>query len=252
MAEIIECKFDLAGLFDEDDYMYFYGEEITERRADEVVQFLIDELEMSKPMSILDVGCRFGRYSIKLAERGHRVTGIDNIDGFLCQARKNAQDLNLKVNFLNKDMRYVEYNGEFDRAIVMFTGFGYYTDEQNLEVLKNVSKSLDNSGLFCLDTFSRDAFLKDFLPYFVLEKNEDLMIDRNTFDPKTGRLTNNRIVIRNGKRKDTPSVIRLYDYNEIERLLHEAGMVIEKIYGDWNKSPFTKDSKGMKIIAKKI
>ena len=252
MAESIECKTDLTGLFDEDDYMYFYGEEITEKRADEVVQFLIDELEMSKPMSILDVGCRYGRYSIKLAERGHHVTGLDNVEGFLNQARQNAQEMNLKVNFLNKDMRCIEYNGEFDRAMVMFTGFGNYTDDQNLEVLKNVSKSLDNSGLFCLDTFSRDAFLKDFLPYFVLEKNEDLLIDRNNFDPKTGRLINNRIIIRDGKRKDTPSVIRLYYYNEIERLLHEAGMVIEKIFGGWDKSPFTKDSKGMKIIAKKL
>jgi len=78
------------------------------------------------------------------------------------------------------------------------------------------------------------------------------MIDRNTFDPKTRRLINNRIIVRDGKRKDTPFVIRLYDYNEIERLLSVAGMQIERIFGDWNKSPFMKDSRGMKIIAKKI
>jgi len=252
MAEEKECKFDFEGVFNPEDYMYFYGDELTEDRTDREVEFLIDELGMYKPMSILDVGCGFGRHAIKLAEKGHRVTGIDCMEGFLCLARDQAQEKNLKINFINKDMRYVEFNGEFERAILMFTTFGYFTDDQNLKVLKNISRALDGHGLFCFDTFNRDAFLKDFIPYFVHEKNEDFMIDRFNFDPKTGHLINNRIIVRDGKRKDTPFVIRLYDYNEIERLLGEAGMEIEKIYGDWSKSPFTKDSRGMKIIAKKI
>jgi len=78
------------------------------------------------------------------------------------------------------------------------------------------------------------------------------MIDRNTFDPKTGRLIDKRIIIRDGKRKNVPFSIRLYDYNEIERLIEQGGMKIDRIYGDWDKSPFTMDSKWMKIIAKKI
>ncbi len=45
--------------------------------------------------------------------------------------------------------------------------------------------------------------------------------------------------------------IRLYDYNEIEKLIEQGGMKIDRIYGDWDKSHFTMDSKGMKIIAKR-
>ncbi len=252
MADIKKYKFDFDSVSNPEDYMYFYGDELTEERTDREVAFLVDEMEMNKPMSVLDVACGFGRHSIKLAERGHHVTGIDCMEGFLSLARKQAEEKGLKINFIKKDMRNVEFNSEFDRAILMFTAFGYFTDEQNLEVLKNISRSLDKNGLFCFDTFNRDAFLKNFLPYIVHEKNDDLMIDRNTFDPQTGRLINNRIIVRNGKRKDTPFVIRLYDYNEIERLLGEAGMEIVKIYGHWDKSPFTKDSRGMKIIARKI
>jgi len=203
-------------------------------------------------MSILDVACGFGRHSIKLAEKGHYVTGIDRMDGFLCAAHKRAEFQGLKINFIQKDMREVVFNEEFDRALLLFTGFGYFSDDQNLEVLKNISKSLVPGGLFCFDTFNRDAFLKDFLPYHVQEIRNDLMIDRNTFDPKTGRLIDKRIIIRDGKRKNVPFSIRLYDYNEIERLLDQGGMKIDRIYGDWDKSPFTVDSKGMKIIAKKI
>ena len=93
---------------------------------------------------------------------------------------------------------------------------------------------------------------KDFKQYFVHEIRQDLMIDRNTFDPKTGRLIDERIIIRDGKRKDVPFSLRLYDYNEIEKMIEQGGMKIDKVYGDWEKSPFTMNSKGMKIIAKKL
>jgi len=66
-------------------------------------------------------------------------------------------------------------------------------------------------------------FLKIFLPYHVQEIRNDLMTDRNTFDPKTGRLIDKRIIIRDGKRKNVPFSIRLYDYNEIEGLLDQGG-----------------------------
>ncbi|HHI88119.1 MAG TPA: hypothetical protein ENK03_04250, partial [Candidatus Cloacimonetes bacterium] len=63
MAEEKECKFDFEGVFNPEDYMYFYGDELTEDRTDREVEFLIDELGMYKPMSILDVGCGFGRHA---------------------------------------------------------------------------------------------------------------------------------------------------------------------------------------------
>ena len=245
-------EFDCESVFDPQDYMYFYGNVLTEERTESEIQFLIEELGLTKSMSILDVGCGFGRHSIKLAKIGHHVTGIDRMDGFITAARKRADYEGLKINFIKKDMRHVEFNEEFDRALLLFTAFGYFSDDENLEVLQNISKALVPDGLFCFDIFNRDAFLKDFLPYNVQEIRQDLMIDRNTFDPKTGRLVDDRIVIRNGIRKDVSFSIRLYDYNEIERMIGLGGMKIDKIYGDWGKSPFTKDSKGMKIIAKKL
>jgi len=90
------------------------------------------------------------------------------------------------------------------------------------------------------------------MPYYVQEVRQDLLIDRNTFNPKTGRLIDDRIIIRKGIRKDVSFSIRLYDYNEIEKLVEQGGMKIHEIYGDWDKSPFTMDSKEMKIIAKKM
>jgi len=243
---------DYKDVFDPQDYMYFFGKVLTEERTKSEIQFLVEELGLTKSMSILDLGCGFGRHSIKLAKLGHHVTGIDRMDGFINAGKKRADYEGVRINFIKKDMRHVEFNEEFERALLLFTAFGYFSDDENLEVLKNISKALVPGGLFCFDIFNRDAFLKDFMPYYVQEVRQDLLIDRNTFNPKTGRLIDDRIIIRKGIRKDVSFSIRLYDYNEIEKLVEHGGMKIHEIYGDWDKSPFTMDSKEMKIIAKKM
>ncbi|MGQ9465707.1 MAG: hypothetical protein ACUVQ4_08395, partial [bacterium] len=78
-----------------------------------------------------------------------------------------------------------------------------------------------------------------------------LIIDRNNFDSVTGRIYNKRIVIRNGKRKDMPFFVRLYNPTEIKDLLSRAGLNIHKIYEDWDGKTFTSNSRRMIIIAKK-
>ena len=91
-----------------------------------------------------------------------------------------------------------------------------------------------------------------FLPYVVTEKERDLMIDRLFFDSVTGRLYNKRIFIRNGKRKDAPFFVRLYNVHEIKNLLLQAGLHVQHIYGDFAFNEFTSDSGRMVIIAQRL
>jgi hypothetical protein len=128
---------------------------------------------------------------------------------------------------------------------------GYLEDSENLKVIKNVASALKQGGLFCFDILNRDVFLKNLLPYNVVEKGNDLMVDRITFDSLTGQVYNRRVVLRNGKRKDKPFFVRLYNPTEIRNLLNRAGLEIYRMYGDWEVSPFTSDSRRMIIIAKK-
>jgi SAM-dependent methyltransferase len=212
---------------------------------------LTRELELGKPKKILDIPCGFGRHTNRLTKLGHKLTGVDLMPGFLDIAKADAKKKKVKVNYIRADMRKISLREKFDRILILFTSFGYFTDEENLKVMENVANSLKKGGLLCLDTFNRDAFLKGFLPYIVTEKEGNLLIDRNSFDSTTGRLNCKRIVIRNGKRKDKPFSIRLYNPTEIRDLLNKVGLKIHKIYQDWDANPFTSDSRRMIIIARK-
>lgn len=243
--------FDFEAVFEPDDYLYFYGDALTEERTKREIEFLVKELELDKPMKILDLACGHGRHANRLAKLGHSVTGVDINLGFLEIAKKEAKEKGVSVEYIMEDMRKISFHEEFDRVLLLFTSFGYFEDDENLLVLKNIANALKPTGLFCFDTFNRDVFLKHFLPYIVVEKGNDLMIDRNTFNSATGRVYNKRIVIRNGKRKDKPFFVRLYNLTEIGDLLNRVGLRIYKLYGDWDSNPFTNESRRMIIIAKK-
>ena len=173
--------FDVEAVFDPDDYLYFYEHVVSKERTNKEVDFLIKELKMDRPMRILDLACGFGRHANRLAEKGHKVTGVDITEGFLDIARAEAQSKNLDVTYLRDDMRDISFDGEFERALLLFTAFGYFEDEENYKVLENVSRALVKGGLFCLDILNRDSYLKNFLPYSVVAKGNDFMIDMNSF-----------------------------------------------------------------------
>jgi len=246
-----EPNFNLESVFSADDYLYFYSNHLKDEYSDEEVSFLIREFSLNEPSAILDLACGHGRHSNRLAEFGHAITGVDQSSEFLEIAERDAEKRGLHARYLCADSRsYCEPVG-YDCIIHLFSSFGYFSDEENELVIRNVAHSLKDGGLFCLDILNRDAFLKDYPRFSVLEKNADLMIDRNRFDPVSGRLYNSRIIIRDGIRKDTPFFLRLYNLNEITRILNDNGLSIIRRFADWKGNPFDGESKRMILIAQK-
>jgi SAM-dependent methyltransferase len=250
-ADMIPEEFDLKSVFDVDDYLYFYGESLTDQRTDAEVGALVSLLELDHPMQILDLACGFGRHANRLAALGHFLTGIDLTPGFLDIARRDAQERKVDVNYQPGDMRLIAFENEFDRVMLLFTAFGYFSDEVNLQVLVNARKALKPGGLLIFDTPNRDAFLKEMRPFIVVEKEGNLMIDRISFDSLQGRIYNKRIVFRDGLRKDKPYFTRLYNPNELRLLLSQAGLELHHLYGGWDAKEYSSDSHRMVVIARK-
>jgi SAM-dependent methyltransferase len=246
-----EVTFDPESVFEVDDYLYFYGDWLTDDRSDAEVDGLVQMLALDEPRRILDLACGFGRHANRLAARGHSVVGIDYTPGFLDLARAAAQKMGVEVDYRQGDMRTLDLQDEFDRVLILFTAFGYFSDEENAAVLANVARALKPGGLLGFDLPNRDVTLKTLVPAFVEEKEGNLMINRSSFDPLTGRWINRRIVVRDGVRRDKPFFVRLYNYTEIRDLLAAAGLEVQSVCANWRGEPFAAESRGMAIVARK-
>jgi 2-polyprenyl-3-methyl-5-hydroxy-6-metoxy-1,4-benzoquinol methylase len=249
LVEVPERLFDFEATFDVDDYLYFYEDNLTSERTESEVEFIVREMGMDYPMDVLDLACGFGRHANSMAALGHRVTGIDLTQGFLEIALNQAAAMGVQVDYRLGDMRTLSDQASYDRIVSFFTAFGYYSDQENQQILCNIARALRPGGLFLLDIQNRDRLIKMLMPFIVTEKEGNLMIDRQTYDPISGRLYNRRVVIRNGIRRDKPFFVRLYSVPEICESLRQAGLQVVKILGGLDDSPFTVESRRMIVIA---
>jgi SAM-dependent methyltransferase len=243
-------SFDLDAVFEVDDYLFTYQDDLTDERSDAEVASLVKLLKLGSPMKILDLACGFGRHTNRLAALGHFMTGVDLMPGFLALAKRQADEIGVQVDYHQGDMRQVNFHESFDRVLLLFTSFGYFNDQENEQVVKNMASALRPGGILMFDIPNRDVFLKDLPPADVIEKNGNLLINRYSFDVATGRFYNRRILIRNGIRKDKPFSIRLYNASEICDLIKRAGLVDHKLFGEDNQ-PISSKSRRMIVIARK-
>ncbi|WPD19382.1 DUF309 domain-containing protein [Thermaerobacter composti] len=245
-----EPAFDFDAVFDPDDYLYFYEPMLTPERTQREVALIWTLLGLRPGQAVLDLACGHGRVAVPLAAMGVRVTGLDRSPGFLARAREAAARQGVEVEWVEGDMRRLPWRDRFDAAFNVFTSFGYFVDEENLEVLRQVAAALRPGGRFLLETQHRDALLARFAPFNVVERGDDFLIDAHRWDPVTGRVVTQRTVIRQGRVRRGRFFVRLYTPAELGALLRQAGLEPVGFY-DENGAPLSPESRRLVAVARK-
>ncbi|HNW88598.1 MAG TPA: class I SAM-dependent methyltransferase [Bacteroidales bacterium] len=223
--------------------------------------FLEKELNSDKSLRILDVGCGTGRHSIELTKRGYSVTGIDLSETQLAAAREKAVKNGLNISFLKHDARALPFNNEFDMAIMLCEG-GFSlmeTDEMNFEILKNVTKSLNDRGKLIFTTLNGLFPLYHSVEEFCASASEggNATYRSNTFDLMTFRDKNiTEIEDDLGNKKTVECNERYYVPSEITWLLKSLGYNKIGIFGAKlgaysRNDPLTTEDFEMLVIAEK-
>lgn len=66
---------------------------------------------------LLDIGCNWGRWTIAAAQKGYQVTGMDPDLGAVLTARRVAEQLGVKAEFVVADARYLPFPpNSYDRV----------------------------------------------------------------------------------------------------------------------------------------
>ena len=237
--------------FDED-YLYFYEELLTAERTAAEVELVWKLLDLEPGLELLDLACGHGRIANALAERGVRVTGLDATPLFLDLARKDAAERGVEVDYVEGDMRSLPWSDRFDRVLSWFTSFGYFSDDENRQVLAEAYRALKPGGLLAVEMNNLLRLIQVYADEVVTERGEDKMIDRHRFDIQTSRSLDERTIIRDGKERTFTFSVRMFTPAELRDWLLAAGFREAIAYGD-DGEPLTLEHEGrrMTVVGRK-
>lgn len=242
--------------FFKEDYFKQYDRHLTPERTAKEVRAIKKILHLKKGDKILDLGCGQGRIAIGLAKGGYNVTGLDYSRYMLDIAKKRADKEKVSVNFVQGDMRRINFKEEFDVVICWFTTFGYFSDRDNVSVVKKVSRGLKKNGKFLIDIVNKEYYLKNrntpaFPPKTWYDYKDFIVLESHEYDKQKSRDNCKRVFLRSNKGKEYNWSLRQYSFPEMKSMLSKEGFKILNVYGGQDLSKFTNKSRRITIVAQK-
>nr|AFY23021.1 methyltransferase [uncultured bacterium] len=220
-------------MYDED-YLRLFAVPFAEDPRSDADAELIWGLAGPRPGTrVLDLACGHGRIANRLAARGCEVTGLDSSAVFLERARADAEELGVEVDYVAGDLRELPWTDRFDLVVNWATAFGYFDDDVNRDVLRQVRRALRPGGQLVMDLNNLVARLRGYQPSHVeAHGSGDLRVDRFHLEPLTNRLEVERTIVRDGSARTLSFVVRLFGFPEIRDWLLAAGFTAVAGHGE--------------------
>jgi SAM-dependent methyltransferase len=217
-----------------------------EEEAQQLVQLILKYVPLDKNSKIIDLCCGQGRHAYLFAQKGFDVYGFD-LSRKLLQVAKYRNENNNSTFFIQADMRFLPVNHSFDLLLNLFTSFGYFqTDQENNDVFHQFYQALKSGGYYVFDYFNSSYIVKH-LERFQKEQIGDVIVEQERFI-EGSRVEKIIRLNRHGKQSTFYESVKLYTPDQILNMLEETRLDVSYIFGDYQGSPFTKDSERIIII----
>jgi SAM-dependent methyltransferase len=194
-----------------------------------------------RPSRVLDLGCGTGTLCCALAERGHRVTGVDPSAAMLAVARRKPHAE--KVRWVESSAQSYRSQQRFD--LMVMTGHAFQillTDADTLAVFQTICGHLKAGGRVAFETrnprldwvgewAARPAVARMFPGGQLLETLEITGQDGEFISFRTSYRFPHQTLT-------TSSRLRFRSREHVETLIGRSGLMVREVFGDWEGGPF--------------
>ena len=185
---------------------------------------------------ILDLACGSGRHSLELRRRGFEVVGADISADLIEIARRAAAEAELDVEFVQADLRDLDYDTEFDLVLNLNDGaVGYLeSDEENRRTFGVISRALRPGGRNLLQ-LPNVLYARERLPQRSwIPATSMVELVEHRWNKKAKRLEGRMIPLRFGEVLDDLTGIeftqRLYSVDELRDIYASVDMEFLRTY----------------------
>ena len=229
-----------------------------------------DDIDFYKELAIkhgrkaLELGVGTGRVCIELAEADVVVWGIDNSEYMLDVAREKLKfrqsAVRRRVTLRLGDMRNFELGEKFPFIYIPSSTFEHcITEYDKTKCLTNIYHALENEGILAFDISQpqKSPEISWWIDRRRLSEEEEVV--RMIFsrrDPKSDIVSVNLFfeIYLNGELKDKYYELgkaRIWSKQNIENTLKTIGFNIQHVYGDYDKTTYSKESQRVIFVAQR-
>jgi SAM-dependent methyltransferase len=186
---------------------------------------------------ILDLACGTGRHSLELVRQGFSVVGVEIGEELVEIARKEAAEQGLEAEFVQGDLRELDYDGEFDVVLNLNDGaVGYFeTDEENHRTFEVISRALKPGGQNLIQV-PNILYARARLPQRSWIPSESMVeLVEHRWNKKNSYMEGAMIPVRFGEvlenlDKRIEFRQRLYTVDELRQIYDSVGMTLERVF----------------------
>jgi SAM-dependent methyltransferase len=228
------------------DYLRVYPSR-DDRAAAIESRFIQRALSLQPGDLVLDLCCGTGRHSAALRDLRVMPVGLDLSAELLDVARGRKVDLML----VRGDMRKVPFRTVFDAALSLFTSFGYFDDDGNRAVLREVASVLKPGGKLFVDHINREHVIRNLVPRS--ERNEGGMqiVEERRFDAQSERLMKEVSITDSAGTRSYTESVRVFEPEELREIIVEPGFKVLETFGDFEGHPCGPENPRLIIVARK-
>lgn len=225
----------------------------------ESLDTVMRERGVGKGGRVLDLACGIGRHAVPLAKLEYVVTCVDLSPAFVEHAKEyaRAEGVAESISFLVGDARQIalvlEGQAPFDATINLWTAMGYYGEDVDREVLRQVAKFTTVGGLLLVEMANKEGILRVFQERGWAAAGDHVQLERRRFDSDRSHMVdewtfyrregNDLTLLANGTIDQ-----RLYGSDELIELAASAGWSVEGVYGGMKLEPLDPTSPGTRMF----
>lgn len=213
-------------------------------KVSQVLSSLLTRYGKSRGL-LLDLACGTGSVSVRLAEKGYEVIGVDLSPEMLSEAQNKAYSAGQNILFLCQDMTKLDLYGTVDAAVCTLDGLCHLPDEESVfAALQKVSLFMNPGGVFLFDVNSvykhravlgNNTFVYDTDDVYCVWQNTLLsdgvtvQMDLDFFEPTSDEGD----YVRQSERFTE----RAYPRETLENLLKKAGFTVLDVFDGYSGMP---------------
>lgn len=233
---------DSDGYFDER-VAALYDESSAEMFDPAVVEPAVDFLALiAGDGRALELGIGTGRIALPLAQRGVPVHGIDMSRAMVARlrAKPGGEDVGVTIG----DFATTTVEGTFSVAYLVFNTIGNLTTQaEQVACFRNVAAHLEPGGCFVIEVGVPELRLLPPGERFHVFHASETGWGIDEYDVANQGLTSHHFKVTGGSLERFSVPFRYVWPSELDLMAELAGMQLDERWGDWNREPFTSESR---------